>query len=227
MEKMKKTAACIVLMALFLTGCGETWVPGEVEKSMLSVEKDGRVTEYLVEDFGKSYYNISELTSMAVEEAAQYNTVNQSGNNVPVKVDKVEALADGSNRVAIVYRYDSPDSYMAFKAMFGGTVVNAETNDSPDSQTAFNGGSLFYGTVGEAALKGYSTGVILKSVKDGTLFTEEQLKQATDKRLLIAPAGLYVYCPGTVEYISDSAVIAEDGSVDTTQAQDSVYILLK
>lgn len=204
MKKYGKTAVGAVLAVLLLTGCGEAKIPKTIDSSMLSVSKNGEVTAYLVEDFAKSYYDISELTSMAVEEAAQFNTVNQTGDTIPVKVEQVEALTDGTNRVKVIYQYDSTDSYSAF-------------NEEP----------LFYGTVGEAVLKGYSTKVILGSVKDGTLFTEEQLKQATEKRLLIAPAGVYVYCPGKVEYISEGATVAEDGSVDTTQADEYVYILLK
>ena len=206
MKKIGKTALCIALMVLMMTGCGEAKLPDTIDNSMISVTKTGEVTEYLVGDFfEKNFYDLSGLKSMAVEEAAQYNTENQVGDTVPVKVESVEMLEDGSNRVCIVYRYDSAETYTGF---------NRES-------------SLFYGTVEEAASKGYSTKVVLTSVKGGDSLTEEQLKQAANKYLIIAPGGVYVYCPGKVEYISEDASVAEDGSVDTTQAEDKVYILLK
>ncbi len=205
MRKIGKTAWCIALMTLMMTGCGAAKVPDAVDKPAIAIAKSGEVTEYLVTDFfEKPWYAVTELRAMAVEEAAQYNTENQKGKDVPVTVEAVEKLDDGSDRIRVVYRYDNADSY-----------------------TGFNDDSLFYGTVGQAALKGYSVNVALKSVRENGSAEEKQLEQATDQYLIIAPAGVYVYCPGKVEYISEGASVAEDGSVDTTQAQESVYILLK
>lgn len=197
----------VLFVVLMMTGCGEARVPAIVDKPMISIAKSGEVTEYLVGEFdAKSYYNISELSSMAAEEAAQYNTANQAGTTTSVKLEKTEALEDGSGRVCIVYQYDSAESY-----------------------TGFNEASLFYGTVAEAASQGYSVDIELKSVngKGDQTLTADQIEQATGRMLIIAPQGVYVYCPGKVEYISSNAAIAEDGSVDTTTAEDPVYILLK
>lgn len=206
MRKVSRMALCITLTALTITGCGGANVPDMIDKPMISVAQSGEVTEYLVGEFGAERYNISELSSMAAEEAAIYNTANQTGSTTPVKLEKVEALEDGSGRVGIVYQYDSAESY-----------------------TGFNEGSLFYGTVGEAIAQEYAVNIDLVSAggKDGGIFTSDQLKQAVDRRLIIAPYGVYIYCPGKVEYISDNAVMAEDGSVNATAAEEPVYILLK
>lgn len=208
MKKISKTVwgMGILLMVLMMTGCGEVRVPTAIDKPMISIAKSGEITEYLVGEFSaKSYYNISELSSMAAEEAAQYNTANQTGTTTPVKMEKVEALEDGSGRVCIVYQYDSAESY-----------------------TGFNEGSLFYGTVDEAVSQGYSVDISLKSANSSAqTLTADQLRQTTDKQLIIAPQGVYVYCPGKVEYISDNAAMAEDGSVDATMAEEPVYILVK
>lgn len=207
MKRNSRTVLGVLLIALMMTGCGEARVPDTIDKPMIAIAKNGTVTEYLVGEFSsKTYYSISGLSSMAAEEAAEYNTANQAGTSVPVKLEKVEALEDGSGRVCIVYQYDSAESY-----------------------TGFNEGSLFYGTVGEAVSQGYSVDTGLQGVGggEGQALTAEQLKQATDRRLIIAPQGVYVYCPGKVEYISGTASMAEDGSVDTTAADSPVYILLK
>ena len=206
MRKVSRMALCITLTALTITGCGGANVPDMIDKPMISVAQSGEVTEYLVGEFGAERYNISELSSMAAEEAAIYNPANQPASTPPATLEKGEALEDGSGRVGIVYQYDSADSY-----------------------TGFNEGSLFYGTVGEAIAQEYSVNIDLVSAggKDGGIFTSDQLKQAVDRRLIIAPYGVYIYCPGKVEYISDNAVMAEDGSVNATAAEEPVYILLK
>lgn len=207
MKRISRTVLGVLLTALMMTGCGEARVPDTIDRPMIAIAKNGTVTEYLVGEFSaKTYYSISGLSSMAAAEAAEYNTANQTGTVVPVKLEKVEALEDGTGRVCIVYQYDSAESY-----------------------TGFNEGSLFYGTVGEALSQGYSFDAGLQGVSDaeGQTFTAEQLKQATDRKLIIAPQGVYVYCPGKVDYISDAASMAEDGSVDATAADSPVYILLK
>ncbi|MCM1065399.1 MAG: hypothetical protein NC420_13215 [Eubacterium sp.] len=207
MKKISKMVLGILLIALMMTGCGEARVPDTIDKPMLAIAKGGEVTEYLVGEFGaKEYYSVSELSSMAAEEAAHYNTANQAGTETPVKLEKVEALEDGSGRVCIIYQYDSAESY-----------------------TGFNEADLFYGTVEEAAEQGYSVDIELNSVgaKEEQTLTAAQLKEAVNRQLIIAPYGVYVYCPGKVEYISGNAALAEDGSVDTTAAESPVYILLK
>lgn len=207
MKRIAKTVLGVLLISLMMAGCGEARVPDTIDKPMIAIAKNGEITEYLVGEFSaKTYYSISGLSSMAAEEAAQYNTANQTGTTAAVKLEKVEALEDGTGRVCIVYQYDSAESY-----------------------TGFNEGSLFYGTVEEAVSRGYSVDIGLKSVNGGEeqTLTGEQLKQSVDKRLIIAPQGVYVYCPGKVEYISSDASMAEDGSVDTTAADSPVYILLK
>lgn len=207
MKRISGTVLGVLLTALMMTGCGEARVPDTIDKPMIAIAKNGTVTEYLVGEFSaKTYYSISGLSSMAAAEAAEYNTAHQTGTAVPVKLEKVEALEDGSGRVCIVYQYDSAESY-----------------------TGFNEGSLFYGTVGEALSQGYSLEAGLQSAggAEGQAFTAEQLEQATDRQLIIAPQGVCVYCPGKVEYISGNASVAEDGSVDATAADGPVYILLK
>lgn len=207
MKKVSGTALGIALTVLMITGCGEAKVPSTIDKPMISISKTGEVTEYLVGNIAeKDYYGISELSAMAAEEAARYNTANQVGTTTPVKLEKVEALESGTGDICVVYRYDSAESY-----------------------TGFNEGILFYGTVGEAAMQGYSIDIALvgTSGRDDDILTADQMKQAADRRLIIAPEGVYVYCPGKVEYISANAVMAEDGSVNGTVAKGPVYILLK
>jgi len=207
--KVGLLAALIVLCAVYLAGCGEAKMPEAIEAQTVFISKDGQITLWLVGDFSGEGYKLSELTSAAVEEAAQFNKNRLQGETVAV--EKVEELADGSGRVAVTYKFGGWKSCTEFigNEQFYGT------------------NELFVGTVNEALAEGYGTGAIMKNVKDNTLFTEEQLKQAGDKTLIVTDLKADIYCPGRAAYISDGAVLGEDGSVSTFDVEGLTYILLK
>ncbi len=201
--KIKSACTCMIT-ALMLVGCGAAKVPEIVDVTSIVVADSGEVTSYLVDEFDKDYYDLADLTAMALQEAAQYNTQTQAGERIPLTVEKVEALSDGSNKVVVTHKYDSVDTFMNY-----------------------NGSVLFYGTVTEAVDAGYSLSVTLKNVKDGTLYSEAQLLQNPDKYLLITNEKAVIYCPRKVTYVSGDAVYNEDGTVDTSQAEGRVLILMK
>lgn len=205
MKKCRMFAAAVVcVLAVLLAGCGQPGEPASVDGTTIVVDKNGGVTYYLVGDFEKEYYSLSELTSMAEEEAAEFSGAEASGESRAVTVVKVEPLQSDERKVAVTYGFDNSDSF-----------------------TGFTGSGLFLGTVNEAVSRGYSLNGILKSVKDGTSMTEEQLKQSGEKLLLITDEKAVIYCPSKVVYLSDGADLREDGSVDASQAEENVYILLK
>ena len=60
-NRIKKflTAGLSGLLILSLTGCGQAAkLPETVENTSLVVEKDGKVTSYLVNTFDKDFYNL-------------------------------------------------------------------------------------------------------------------------------------------------------------------------
>lgn len=214
MKRNRWFAALVCMLAVISVGCGQAGVQGAVESTTISVDKNGGLTYYLVENFDKDYYRLSELSAMAMDEADEFN--GSAGEKGSVAVDKVETLQEDSSldsretRVLIVYRFDGYASFNEFK-----------------EKTVRMEGSFFYGTVNEAFNRGYVTKALLKSVKDETMKTEEQLKQEGTKKLIITDEKAVIYCPARVTYLSDGAVLNEDGSVDTSAADGTVYILLK
>ncbi len=205
MNKYSKSRAVIGILAAFLlAGCGQAKVPDKVDVTTLAITGNGAVTSYLVEVFDKEYYDITELTSMAISEAAEYNTQKQSEKTVPVTVDKIEALKDGSQKIVVTYKYDSTDTF-----------------------SDFNGSVLFYGTVQEALDAGYDFKETLKSVKDGSTMSKEQLLEETERYVVITDEKAKIYCPEKVTYISEGAVYESDGSVDGAQTEETVVILMK
>lgn len=202
MGKLKSAAAFLCLCFVFLTGCGEAKVPDVIDAPTVSIGKKGQITVWQVGEFDRADYILSELKDMAVEEATQFNIAMQK--NAAVAVESVEALQDGSGRVMVVYKFDGWESCGEFLEE-----------------------DLFFGTVKEAALKGFNTNVSMKGAKDGAVFTGEQLKQSGDKYLVITDMKANIYCSGRVAYISGDAALNEDGSVDTSGVEGLAYILLK
>ena len=203
MKKCGKLAAGVLFAVVLLSGCGQASVPEEIVEPTLVIDSDGRVTAYLVGEFDKSYYDLSELTAMARDEAAEFGDASLNGTAL-VTVKSVEAAQDGSGRIVLVYQFDSADSYKGFI-----------------------GNELFYGTVEEALSKGYIQDVILQSVGSGESLVRDTLESQKEKHLIITNTAAVIYCPERVTYLSAGAVMKEDGSVDASKAFGTVYILLR
>lgn len=201
MKRFMRLVVSLCLTAVCLAGCGASGVPEEIGTSAIAVSGKGQITAYLVADFDKAYYDLAELNAMAAEEAAAFNAA-QAGDGTPVTVEEAELLENG--KVKLTYQFDGWESY-----------------------SKFNETQLFYGTVEEAAGKGYTSGIALKSVKDGSLLDEEELVKNGDKLLIITDAAADIYCPSKAAYVSDGVSLNEDGSVAAAQAEKPVYILLK
>ena len=205
-----------VLLVFLFTGCGQA-VPKTIEESTLVIFKDGRLTAYLVGEFDKSYYDLTELTAMAQDEATEFGGTKDTA---PVKMESVEPAQDGSSRVVVTYTFDSAGSYEDF------------IEDT-----------LFYGTVEEALVKGYGSNVTLQNVKDDSLLTGRELSQEQERHLIVfcpkqtktpkvgEEKHLVISCPEKVEFLSGGAVLNQDGTVDVSWTEENaltpVYILMK
>ena len=98
-NRIKKflTAGLSGLLILSLTGCGQAAkLPETVENTSLVVEKDGKVTSYLVNTFDKDFYNLDGLTQMVEEEAEEFNATHTEATENPMNVKTVQALGDGA-----------------------------------------------------------------------------------------------------------------------------------
>ncbi len=201
MGKIRKLAVIICLCAVFLAGCGGVRVPDVVNTPTVAVGREGDITVWQIGDFGKSYYDLAELDSMARKEAAEYNA--EKGRETAVSVEKVESLEGG--RVAVVYLFDNWESCSGF---------GEET--------------LFYGEVKEAAVNGFSgADTVMKSVKDDSVLDGGLLGQSYGEYLLVTDMKADIYCGRKVVYISQGASVNEDGSIRPPEEDGFVYILMK
>ena len=193
------------LLILSLGGCGQTAkLPAEVINTSLVVEKDGKVTSYLVDTFDKDFYTLDGLEAMVREEADSFNRTYGDGQEDPMTVKSVQMLENGVT-VRLVEDFDSADSY-------------AEYNEK----------DLFYGTRVEALAKGISVDLELVDATDGTPADSGKLSKAMEKgHLIITNASAYIYCPYPVLYLSEGVVMGADGYVDASQSDGVVTILMK
>lgn len=206
-NRMKKCLTTVLsgILVLSLSGCGQTAkLPEEVVNTSLVVEKDGKVISYLVNTFDKEFYSLDGLEEMVKNEAEEFNAAHTDTPEEALTVKTVQALGDG-DMVQVVQEFDSADSY-------------AEYNDQ----------DLFYGTRVEALAQGNPVNKELVNAADGTPADPDKLEKALEKgHLIITNASAYIYCPYPVLYISEGVVMGEDGSVDASQSDGVVTILMK
>ena len=71
---MKKwmSAVCVLMAVLFITGCGKdkSFNPSV---SSLYIEKNGEITQAIVESFAQEYYSLDEFSAMVQKEVDVYN----------------------------------------------------------------------------------------------------------------------------------------------------------
>lgn len=206
-NRMKKCLTTVLsgILVLSLSGCGQTAkLPEEVVNTSLVVEKDGKVISYLVNTFDKDFYSLDGLEEMVKNEAEEFNAAHTDTPEEALTVKTVQALGDGS-MVQVVQEFDSADSY-----------------------AEYNGQDLFYGTRVEALAQGSPVNKELVNAADGTPADPDKLEKALEKgHLIITNANAYIYCPYPVLYISEGVVMGEDGSVDASQSDGVVTILMK
>lgn len=196
--------AC-TLVPVSLSGCGKAAkLPDTVVNTSLVVDKDGRVTSYLVDTFDKDFYSLDGLKEMVQSEADAFNIAHTDASEDPLVVKAVQSVGEGAT-VQVVEEFND-------------TKVYEEYTEK----------ELFYGTRVEALADGISVNLDLVNAEDGTPADQEKLEKALEKNhLLITNASAYIYCPYQVLYVSEGVVMGEDGYVDASQSDGVVTILMK
>lgn len=192
--------ACLFLL---LVGCGVPKVPDVVKENSLSISDKGEVVSYLVDEFDKQYYSITDLTAMAMGEAADYNREHADGEANPVVVENVEMPDENSNMVLLTQRF-----------------INAGT------YADYNGEILFYGTISDALKAGYEFADGWKDVKSGSTVSRTEILQKGDTKVIVTDVKAVIYPPSRVWAISDGTY-NDNGTVNTVGTDGTVMIVLK
>lgn len=219
MGKLRKTVL-IASASVLLTGCSITgrkaWTPRE--NAAISIDRKGKITEYLSDELDQPYYSFDELKSMLDQEAAAYNA-EHGADRVTVKLAEQE-----ENRVNLTLSYESGEDY-----------------------AAFNNIEFYYGSMINAQLEGYLFDGFYKEIQDGVVVDEkvdgsEVFEDMADS-VVIVRAPLEVQVPGDICFVSSNAevlrpdVVAasgseEDGAISVVSEEESadpdrVYIIFE
>ena len=185
MFKRFKKIALMILALSVLAGCGEQ---SRVEKSTISIGKEGALTVTLIEDFSESYYDQEELKTMIDKEVAEYNT------------------KAGSDKIAVA----------AFEAADGKVRLEQTYADASD-YAKFNGCDFFWGTVAQAYALGTEV-PDMTGVDDSGKISGSKILENSEYHIVITDETYDVVVPGKILYVSegvkaegkDTAVIEEE-----------------
>lgn len=190
---MRKPVVLLSVMALgvgLLAGCGTP----DVATNTVIIEKNGKVTEALVEDFSKDYYSEEELESFVEAEIEEYKAENE-GADIKMSGLSIEA---GTARMTI--KYGDAATYKEFHDvdLYVGTVVDAQT-----------AGYKF-----DANFVEVSEGVAGSSVGSGTVLEGEG-------KVVIIQDAIEVQVPGTIKYVSEGVTVNSENTVAITTANET------
>ena len=185
----------ICLLFLFLTGCREDNMP---EGRTLALQKDGSITQTIVDDFSMDYYDFDELSQMNREEVEEYNS---SVNREAVTIDDMKT--DGS-KITVIMQYANTDDYIAM-------TENA----------------LFFGTVEQAQKVGYDMNVSLTSIDKAKTLTKEELLTMGKAHIAIVTEPTNVKTFGNILYISDGVTVEQNKKLATVSGENTAYIVFK
>ena len=191
----KRISLCLLMCSILLfSGCKGT-LP---EDDTISVDKKGRVTSTIVEDFDKEFYDAEELEGEIDEELAKYNQ-NFAADHIRKEAFKVE---DGTASLQLVF-------------------------DEWKYYSDYTGLTLFAGTVSEAEEEGYDlSGEYLDA--DGSLTDVETVSAGEDVHVLILEEAVKVQVPGKILAVSPSDnVTVTDSREASVQEAGLSYIIYK
>lgn len=182
-------------------GCGS-----KVDRTTIQVKGNGKVKEYVSEDFDKDYYKEDELKTF----------INESVEDYQKETGKKDVKASG-------FTVKEKKAYL--------TMKYADT----DAYTRFNQETLYSGTVVQAIANGYSMPDEFYPVKDGKLkktATEKKIKDNDSYKVLITSENADIITEGQILFVSRTDVKIKDKktvSIQKESADDTslTYIIYK
>lgn len=186
---MKKwiSAVCILVVMLAATGCGESFKP---TVSSLYIQKDGKITQAIVESFEKDYYSFSEFQSMTEKEISTYNS---SMGEEQVSVNQLELEGDTAY---LLLDYVNAEAYSRYSEEF-----------------------CFVGTVEEALDEGLSFDMVFKDPEYEEYSAAEVTGQKSSHVAVLREEGV-VQLETPVKYVSNNVDIISDRMLEVMAIED-------
>ncbi len=180
---------------LTLAGCGDK----RENVTSVRIDKDGKVTNVIYEEFYKDYYDIQELSDMAASEISEYNVEYSSQK---VTLEKAELVEDDSF-AKLTMTYDSASDY-----------------------SHFNQVSLFYGTIEEAMDKGYEVSKSLVN-SSGDRIEASFIEENKGRHIIITSDKSNIIAPYNIEYMSNGVTLHDKKEAELTAVTtETVQLLL-
>ena len=194
---MRKLRTVLLLgcMASFICACG---LGNKVDTNTVAFDKNGEVTETIVEDFSQPYYDIEELKTDIQAEISQYNA--KAGSEDAVELGDVE-LTDEK----VIY-------------------VEMEFKSSADYK-AFNEKELFWGTVADAYGAGYEFASMRDVSQEGIVLSAKDVLEKGDMHIVILEEAQQVIVPGKIAYTSDGVSLVEESRAVNLNDGQKAFIL--
>ena len=192
---MKKfTSVWLLACSIFLlAGCGS--VP---EDDTISVDKKGRITYTVVEEFEKDYYDAEELKEVIDEDIAAYN-INFAQDHLTLK------------------KFEVKDGIAVLQTCFDEARYYAD----------YSGMTLFAGTVAEALEEGYNLlGECMGT--DGGLTDLGSIEEVEKMNVLVLEEAVKVEVPGSIVCASRAGNVQINGKKEATVLQaEKAFIIYK
>ncbi|MBR4965885.1 MAG: hypothetical protein IKY53_05255 [Lachnospiraceae bacterium] len=194
--KKAKFAIAGILAMMFLVACNQQ-NPDKIGATTLFADKEGKITETIVEDFSMPQYNTEELSLAIAEEVAAYNS--EAGVDT-IKLEHFN-VENGIVKAQLVY------------------------NTASDYE-AFNNEAFFNGTISEALAAGYTMDVILQNpANPDETIDLYQILTMQDKKVMITAIPARLRVPSKILYVSEDVTIIDEYEVDAFENADATIII--
>lgn len=186
---MKKLTLSTIVLILILgiAGCsGKTKSIDikDLETSTLLARENGEIQVATIEEFGETYYKLSELQDYIDEQVAAYN---KKAGTDKVKVNDVEIVKD---KAVMLLTYSGMDQYAAFNEV---------------TAAYFNGG------VKDNPLSLPNT---LVNAKDEALASTQEVIQDESYKVLVLNEPYHIVVDGKVKFYSENATMTDSNEVE-------------
>ncbi len=200
-DRMSKKRRCMAAVLLLVLLMLTACGSAEPEEiSTIEVQKDGSIIQSTVGSFDKDYYSKEDLESFAKEEIQSYSA---SGDGT-IELSDISMLDDGN--VKLTLKFDNSETY-----------------------TAFEGKTLFMGTIAQAIVAGYEPSGYMTPVEEGeSADASVKVKKADytmDMNILVVQEQYEVTVPGEILWVSSVGTKLTGESSVQINTDELTYII--
>jgi len=199
---MKKTkmGVLLVLSVVSTCICGCTTKEIDADATTLFINKNGSITDAIVEEFDENYYSATEMQAMLNDELATYN---QSVNN---------------ESAAVISK---------FEVLGGVAKVFIDFASGMDYAT-FNDTAFFAGTVNQAYEQGHELDVTMKSVNGDEILKKADILEKGKYKIVILEEHVNVVLYKKILFASANVELINDKQAKISEeAEGLAYIIYK